>query len=134
MTKERGCPCFRSDPLLGQALCKGGLRGTLPYTGKAPGKRAKLDEKTRRHLETDVEERPFAKLSERREYHPKQLENFEKRHRYTHLFQRTRMLGMFLKSGECTNLGEAAGALGYSWRHSARGGLRATGMAVWNSS
>lgn len=36
--------------------------------GKAPGKRPKLDEKARRLLETDVQERPFAKLSDRREY------------------------------------------------------------------
>jgi hypothetical protein len=36
--------------------------------GKAPGKRPKLDEKARRLLEADVEERPFVKLSDRREY------------------------------------------------------------------
>ena len=36
--------------------------------GKAPGKRPTLDDKARRLLETHVEERPFAKLSERREY------------------------------------------------------------------
>jgi transposase len=36
--------------------------------GKAPGKRPALDEKARRLVEADVEERPFAKLSERREY------------------------------------------------------------------
>jgi transposase len=36
--------------------------------GKAPGKRPKLDEKARRLLETNVEERPFAKLSDRQEY------------------------------------------------------------------
>ena len=36
--------------------------------GKAPGKRPKLDEKARRLLEVDVEERPFLKLSDRREY------------------------------------------------------------------
>jgi len=36
--------------------------------GKAPGKRPKLDEKARRLLEVDVEERPFVKLSDRREY------------------------------------------------------------------
>ena len=33
--------------------------------GKAPGKRPKLDEKARRLLETDIEERPFAKLRHR---------------------------------------------------------------------
>jgi transposase len=36
--------------------------------GKAPGKRPRLDEKARRLLETDVKERPFAKLADRREY------------------------------------------------------------------
>ena len=36
--------------------------------GKAPGKKPKLDEKARRLLEADVEERPFVKLSDRREY------------------------------------------------------------------
>src|SRR5215211_6784141 len=36
--------------------------------GKAPGKRPKLDEKARRLLEANVEERPFAKLADRREY------------------------------------------------------------------
>ena len=36
--------------------------------GKAPGKRPTLDEKARKLLEADVEERPFAKLKQRREY------------------------------------------------------------------
>jgi transposase len=36
--------------------------------GKAPGKMPLLDEKARRLLEADVEERPFAKLSDRQEY------------------------------------------------------------------
>jgi transposase len=36
--------------------------------GKAPGKRPLLDEKARRLLEADVQERPFAKLADRREY------------------------------------------------------------------
>jgi len=40
-----------------------------------------------------------------------ELKKLEKRHRYTHLFQRVRMLRL-LKSGECSNLGEAARALG----------------------
>jgi transposase len=50
---------------------------------------------------------------------PQELEKLEKRHRYTHLFQRARMLRL-LKSGECSNLGEAARALGYSWRQCQR--------------
>jgi transposase len=36
--------------------------------GKAPGKRPRLDERARRLLEADVQERPFAKLADRREY------------------------------------------------------------------
>ncbi|HSK83858.1 MAG TPA: winged helix-turn-helix domain-containing protein [Rubrobacter sp.] len=43
------------------------------------------------------------------------MRELERYHRYTHLFQRLRMLRL-LKSEECTNLAEAARALGYSWR------------------
>ena len=50
---------------------------------------------------------------------PERLKELEKYHRYTHLFQRVRMLRL-LKSEECTNLGEAAEALGYSWRQCQR--------------
>jgi transposase len=47
------------------------------------------------------------------------LKELEKYDRYSHLFQRVRMLGL-LKSEQCSNLGEAAGALGYSWRQCQR--------------
>src|SRR3954453_14038582 len=47
------------------------------------------------------------------------LKKLEKYHRYSHLFQRVRMLRL-LKSGACSNLGEAARALGYSWRQCQR--------------
>jgi transposase len=50
---------------------------------------------------------------------PQRLEELEKYHRYTHLFQRVRMLRL-LKSEECANLAEAARALGYSWRQCQR--------------
>src|SRR5919106_5400190 len=50
---------------------------------------------------------------------PQQLKELEKRHRYSHLFQRVRMLRL-LKSEQCSNLGEAARALGYSWRQCQR--------------
>jgi transposase len=50
---------------------------------------------------------------------PQELKKLEKYHRYTHLFQRLRMLRL-LKSEECRNLGEAAEALGYSWRQCQR--------------
>src|SRR5215218_4010464 len=48
-----------------------------------------------------------------------ELKKLEKRHRYSHLFHRVRMLRL-LKSGECKNLSEAAEALGYSWRQCQR--------------
>lgn len=48
-----------------------------------------------------------------------ELRKLEKRHRYSHLFHRVKMLGL-LKSGECGNLGEAAEALGYSRRQCQR--------------
>jgi transposase len=50
---------------------------------------------------------------------PQELEKLEKHHRYSHLFQRVRMIRL-LKSGACRNLGEAADALGYSWRQCQR--------------
>ena len=50
---------------------------------------------------------------------PQQLKELEKYHRYSHLFQRVRMLRL-LKSEECRNLGEAAQALSYSWRQCQR--------------
>src|ERR671910_3303699 len=48
-----------------------------------------------------------------------ELKELEKYHRYTHLFQRVRMIRL-LKSEQCSNLGEAARALGYSWRQCQR--------------
>jgi transposase len=48
-----------------------------------------------------------------------ELKGLEKRHRYSHLFHRVKMLRL-LKSEECRNLGEAAEALGYSWRQCQR--------------
>src|ERR671910_2507379 len=50
---------------------------------------------------------------------PQRLKELERYHRYTHLFQRLRMLRL-LKSEECANLGEAAEVLGYSWRQCQR--------------
>jgi transposase len=47
-----------------KAACEG--RSLSPR--KAPGKKPLLDEKARRLLEADVQERPFAKLTDRREY------------------------------------------------------------------
>jgi transposase len=50
---------------------------------------------------------------------PQELKELERYHRYTHLFQRVRMLRL-LKSEQCSNLGEAARALDYSWRQCQR--------------
>jgi hypothetical protein len=48
---------------------KAAREGRSLSPGKAPGNRPLLDEKARRLLEADVvEERPFAKLKDRREY------------------------------------------------------------------
>jgi transposase len=49
----------------------------------------------------------------------RELKKLEKRHRYTHLFHRVKMLRL-LKSGSSRNLGEAAEALGYSRRQCQR--------------
>lgn len=50
---------------------------------------------------------------------PEQLRELEKRHRYSHLFQRVRMLRL-LKSGKADHLQEAGEALGYSRRQCQR--------------
>jgi transposase len=50
---------------------------------------------------------------------PNDLKELEKHHRYSHLFQRVRMIRL-LKSEDCSNLGEVAEALGYSWRQCQR--------------
>src|ERR671918_1723427 len=50
---------------------------------------------------------------------PEELKELEKYHRYSHLFQRVRMLRL-LKSEECSNLGEVAQSFGYSWRQCQR--------------
>jgi hypothetical protein len=70
---------------------------------------------------------------------PRELERLEMHHRYTHLFQRVRMLRL-LKSGEYSNLAEAADALGYSWRQCQRwfvsyrqGGLKSCSKAGWTN-
>ena len=47
---------------------------------------------------------------------PHELLKLEKHHRYTHLFQRVRMLRL-LKSAECSNMALAADAVGYSSWH-----------------
>jgi transposase len=48
---------------------KAAQEGRSLSPGKAPGKRPKLSESAKRLLEEDVEERPWAKLLDRREYY-----------------------------------------------------------------
>ena len=60
------------------------------------------------------------------------LKELEKYHRYSHLFQGLRMLGL-LESEECSTLGEAARALWVTPGVSARGGLQATRRAASRS-
>jgi transposase len=43
-------------------------RGESLEPGKAPGKRPRMDERVRKLLEADLEERPFATLKERCDY------------------------------------------------------------------
>lgn len=50
---------------------------------------------------------------------PEELRELEKRHRYSHLFQRVRMLRL-LKSAKANHLEEAGEALGYSRRQCQR--------------
>jgi transposase len=47
---------------------KAARQGRPLSPGKAPGRRPSLDEKARKLLEADVQERPFAKLKHRQEY------------------------------------------------------------------
>ncbi|MDQ4001569.1 MAG: hypothetical protein M3283_11335 [Actinomycetota bacterium] len=71
--KEPGMPTFevahlRRGPFLRQALRQGGSgRGSL-RPKRSPGRRPKADERARRLLEADLQERPAATLSERCEY------------------------------------------------------------------
>jgi len=60
----------------------------------------------------------------------KELIKLERQHRYSHLMQRVRMLGL-LKSGRCQSIAQVAKELGYSWRHCQRwlSCYRAEGLA-----
>ena len=60
----------------------------------------------------------------------KSLVKLEKRHRYSHLMQRVRMLRL-LRSGKCQSIEQAAKELGYSWRQCQRwlSCYRAEGLA-----
>ena len=68
MNKSEAARAFSVSLSSVKRYAKAVSEGRSLSPGKAPGKRPKLDEKARRLLEADVEERPFAKLSDRREY------------------------------------------------------------------
>ena len=68
MNKSEAARAFGVSLSSVKRYAKAASEGRSLSPGKAPGKRPKLDEKARRLLEANVEERPFAKLKDRREY------------------------------------------------------------------
>jgi len=68
MNKSEAASAFGVSLSSVKRYAKAVREGRSLKPGKAPGKRPLLDEKARRLLEANVEERPFAKLSDRQEY------------------------------------------------------------------
>lgn len=68
MNKSEAARAFGVSLSSVKRYAKAASEGRSLSPGKAPGKRPLLDEKAKRMLEADVEERPFVKLSDRREY------------------------------------------------------------------
>jgi transposase len=68
MNKSEAARAFGVSLSSVKRYTKAAREGRSLSPGKAPGKRPRLDEKARRLLEADVQERPFAKLADRREY------------------------------------------------------------------
>jgi transposase len=68
MNKSEAARVFGVSLSSVKRYAKAAREGRSLSPGKAPGKRPLLDEKARKLLEADLEERPFAKLSDRREY------------------------------------------------------------------
>lgn len=68
MNKSEAARSFSVSLSSVKRYAKAASEGRSLSPGKAPGKRPLLDEKARRLLEADVQERPFAKLKDRREY------------------------------------------------------------------
>jgi transposase len=68
MSKSEAARAFSVSRSSAKRYVKAVREGRSLAPGKAPGKRPKLDEKARRLLEAVVQERPFAKLEQRREY------------------------------------------------------------------
>ena len=68
MTKSEAARVFGVSLSSVKRYAKAAREGRSLSPGKAPGKSHLLDEKARRLLEADVEERPFAKLADRQHY------------------------------------------------------------------
>src|SRR5687768_13506300 len=69
MNKSEAARAFSVSLSSVKRYAKAAREGRSLSPGKAPGKRPKLDEEEAwRLLEADVEERPFARLSDRQEY------------------------------------------------------------------
>ena len=68
MNKSEAARAFGVSLSSVKRYAKAAREGRSLSPGKAPGKRPLLDEKSRRLLEADVQERPFTKLKDRREY------------------------------------------------------------------
>jgi transposase len=68
MTKSEAARVFGVSLSSVKRYAKAVSEGRSLSPGKAPGKKPLLDEKARRLLEADMQERPFAKLADRREY------------------------------------------------------------------
>jgi transposase len=68
MNKSEAARAFSVSLSSVKRYAKAAAEGRSLSPGKAPGKKPLLDEKARRLLEADVQERPFAKLSDRWEY------------------------------------------------------------------
>jgi transposase len=68
MNKSEAARAFGVSLSSVKRYAKAAAEGRSLSPGKAPGKRPLLDEKARRLLEANVEQRPFAKLSDRQGY------------------------------------------------------------------
>ena len=68
MNKSEAARAFGVSLSSVKRYAKAAREGRSLSPGKAPGKKPLLDQKARRHLEADVEERPFAKLADRQHH------------------------------------------------------------------
>jgi transposase len=68
MNKSEAARAFGVSLSSVKRYAKAAREGRPLSPGKAPGKKPLLDEKARRLLQTDVEERPFAELADRQHY------------------------------------------------------------------